>query len=124
MSRPYVYAATVAAVHDGDTLRAVCDLGFRATLTVDVRLDGCNARELGTPGGVEAGDHLAALCLGQPVTLTSLGLDKYGRCLGRITLADGRDVTTAMIADGYAAAWNGRGAKVVPPWPIPAPVVA
>jgi endonuclease YncB( thermonuclease family) len=118
MTRPYVYPATVATVHDGDTLRAVCDLGFHATLTVDVRLDGINARELHTPGGREAREQLAALVLGQQVTLTSLGLDKYGRCLGRLTLPDGSDVATAMVGAGYAAPYSGHGTKSVPAWPI------
>lgn len=137
----YTYRGQVLAVHDGDTLRVDLDLvgvagrhhdvdlgfdvhlaGHRLRLREDVRLFGCNARELTAPGGVEARDHLAQLLpAGVWVTVQTFKPDKYGgRYDARITLPDGRDVTTVMCADGYATPWNGTGTKPVPPWPIPA----
>lgn len=115
----YRYAAVVEApAHDGDTLTCRVDLGFHITIRVSCRLAGINARELGTPGGREARDHLRSLCPpGTPVTLASLGLDKYGRALAHLTLPDGGDLADRMITHGYAAAWDGTGVRPVPSWP-------
>ena len=115
----YTYKSTVTAVHDGDSLRLAVSLGFHLTVDITCRLHGLNARELAAPGGAEARDHLTQLCPpGSPVLFRSLGPDKYGgRWLGALALPDGRDVATQMIRDGYAAPWDGRGPKPVPPWP-------
>ena len=54
------------------------------------------------------------------VTVQTFKPDKYGgRYDALITLPDGRDVTTVMCTDGYAAPWNGTGPKPVPLWPLP-----
>jgi len=140
------YAATVVAIHDGDTIdlslvlvkmrstvaaRAKAldvDLGFNVHRTPDgvvlerqsVRLLGCNAPELATPAGKAALAYIETLVkIGDLVTLVSHGWDKYGgRIDGVVTLTDGRDLAQAMVAAGQAAAWDGSGAKPVPP---PAP---
>jgi endonuclease YncB( thermonuclease family) len=50
--------------------------------------------------------------VGDDVALVSHGIDKYGdRVDGAITLADGRDLTQAMIAGGHAVAWDGKGVR-------------
>lgn len=136
----YTYRGQIVAVHDGDTLRVDLDmhigtrhidvdLGFdlhvaarRLRLREDVRLFGCNARELAAPGGPEARDHLASLLpVGEWVTVQTIKPDKFGgRYDAKITLPDGRDVTAVMCADGYAAPWDGTDPKPVPQWPIPA----
>ncbi len=128
------YKATVAAIHDGDTIdvdlvlvpragraKVDVDLGFnvhRAPAGVvlerqSVRLLGCNAEELATPGGKAALAFLETqLHVGDVVTLVSHGWDKYGgRIDGQITLPDGRDLTKVMIAAGHAAPWQGQGPK-------------
>lgn len=137
----YTYRGQVLDVHDGDTVRVDLDLHIGSThhdidlgfdvhiashhlrLREDVRLKGCNAIELAQPGGVEARDHLASLLpVGEWVTVQTFKVDKFGgRYDALITLPDGRDVTTVMCADGYAAPWDGVGPKPVPPWPIPTP---
>lgn len=131
------YTATVAAIHDGDTidvdlllirqargLKTDVDLGFNVhhgpggvwLRRQAVRLLGCNAPELATPAGKAALAFLETLLkVGDPVTLVSESWDKYGgRVDGRITLSDGRDLTAVMIAAGQAAVWDGTGAKPVP----------
>lgn len=120
MKPPYTYRANVISVHDGDTVRIDVDLGFRLSADLGVRLNGINARELKDPGGKEARDHLLGLCpIGSEVLFRSLGEDKYGgRWLGVLTLEDGRDVATQMIRDGYAAPWDGKGPRALPPWPL------
>lgn len=121
MTNPaYRYAATIDRVIDGDTLTASVDLGFHVWLRGQTfRFLGLNARELSQPGGTEARDNLVALLPpSTAVTLTSVKPDKYGdRMLAVVTLADGSDLTTLLIAAGWAAPWDGRGAKPVPPWP-------
>lgn len=136
----FTYRGQVLEVHDGDTVRIDLDLGVgsrhgdidlgfdvhitgrRLRLREDVRLYGCNAIELSQPGGPAAAAHLAALLpVGTWVSVQTIKADKFGgRYDAKITLADGRDVTTVMCADGYAAAWDGVGPKPVPAWPIPA----
>lgn len=117
----YVYAATVVRVHDGDTLDVDVDLGFHvAVRPVPIRLLGCNAAELGTPGGDAAAAHLAAMLpAGTPLVIETVQVDKYG---GRwdaavILAADGADLVAELIAGQWAAPWTGAGPKPVPPWP-------
>lgn len=133
------FPATVVDEHDGDTVFVDIllrkqrvgkgfdiDLGFNVHLRPggiwlvrqSVRTFGDNAAELATPAGKAALAYLATILkVGDQVTLLSHGWDKYGgRIDGTITLADGRDLSTVMIAAGQAAPWNGAGPK-----PIPAP---
>lgn len=133
------YAATVVAIHDGDTFDvditlvpskshrrlADVDLGFNVHLVdrvgvrlerQSVRLYGCNAAELSTPAGKAALAFLeTVLHISDVVTLVSHGWDKFGgRVDGQVTLPDGRDLTAVMITAGQAAPWDGTGAKPVP----------
>lgn len=113
-------AAVVTAVHDGDTLDLAVDLGFYVTFQLTARLAGMNAIELAMPGGVEARAHLLTLCpVGARVSVTVLSVDKYGGRYDCLVLAGGVDLSARMIADGYAAFWNGKGPKPVPVWPLP-----
>jgi len=131
------YKATVAVIHDGDTLDVDIvlvshtgrlaqdhDLGFNlhrspAGVVLErqsVRLYGCNAPEFATPAGKAALAFIETLVkVGDTVTLVSHGWDKYaGRIDGTITLADGRDLVQTMIAAGQAIYWDGKGPKPVP----------
>jgi endonuclease YncB( thermonuclease family) len=115
----YTYAATVLDVHDGDTIKVRVDLGFVPVLIeTSVRLLGCNAIELDAPGGMESRDHLRALALGQSVFLRTVKPDKFGgRYDAQVTLPGDVDLVTTLIADGWAAPWDGKGPKPVPVWP-------
>jgi micrococcal nuclease len=115
----YTYAATVLRVVDGDTISLDVDLGFSAHMHVTVRLLGCNAIELSQPGGPEARDHLrTVLPVGSLVTISTVKVDKYGgRFLATVTLPDGSDLVSSLIAAQWAAAWDGIGPRPVPPWP-------
>lgn len=117
------YPGLVVRVTDGDSAAISVDLGWYTWRLSSIRLFGINAIELRDPGGAEARAHLAALLpAGQKVTVISHGPDKYGGRTGaQIILPDGRDVSTVMIADGYAVAWTGSGPRPTPPWPIPEP---
>jgi len=114
----YTYTAAVLTVHDGDTFTAVIDLGFDVTITTSVRLLGCNAIELGQPGGVEAGANLRQLICGKAIYLHTVKADKYGgRYDAQVTVPGVGDLATLLIADGWAAAWDGKGPRPTPPWP-------
>jgi endonuclease YncB( thermonuclease family) len=115
----FTYAAIVEHVIDGDTVYMAVDLGFDTWHWGSFRLLGCNARELPQPGGPEAAANLVALLpVGTKVTIRSVKPDKFGgRYLAAVTLADGSDLVSTLIAEGWAAAWNGTGTKPVPPWP-------
>lgn len=129
------YTATVTRIHDGDTLfvdvlltkagkaKTPVDLGFNVWRTPrgtevmgqSVRLIGCNAPELATPAGKAALAFIETLLkAGDTVKLLDDGWDKYGgRIDGNVALADGSDLTAAMIAAGHAVAWDGTGVKPV-----------
>ena len=114
------YVATVVRVVDGDTVILDVDLGFGIWLRKQsFRLLGVNARERATEGGAAAAAHLASvLTVGTILSVTSVKDDKYGgRYNAHLTLADGRNLTQYLIQTGWAAAWNGSGAKPLPPWP-------
>lgn len=130
----YEFEATVISVHDGDTVimdvvleedSVDHDLGFDLRLQHSLkvlqrsscRLLGINARELGQPGSIEARDHLAGL-LSPTVTVRSVRRDKFSGRFDGLIVSNGVDVNAQMIADGYAAPWNGTGTRPVPPWPI------
>jgi endonuclease YncB( thermonuclease family) len=115
----FTYAAVVERVIDPDGLGLAVDLGFDTWHRGSFRLLGCNARELSQLGGREAAANLAALLpVGTQVTIRSVKPDKFGgRYLAVVTLPDGSDLVSTLIAEGWAAAWNGTGTKPVPPWP-------
>ena len=117
----YVYAATVRSVYDGDTIKVDVDLGFSVHLHTSARLLGCNAIELSQPGGVEARDNLRTLLpVGTVIALRSVLVDKFGgRVDAQITLPDGTDLVTELIATNWVAAWSGTGPRPLPPWPRP-----
>lgn len=121
------YAARVNVVHDGDTIYVDLDQGLglhnlgTSPNGLGLRIAGINARELADPGGPEARDHLAGLFpVGTVLEVESLKWDKYaGRIEARITLPDGTDLATALVAGQWAAWWDGTGSRAdhVPPWP-------
>lgn len=117
---PYTFGVKLVTVHDGDTLTVDLDLGMSMWHHgMVIRLLGLNARELDELGGTQARDNLAAVLLRTPPSLvTTVKPDKYGgRWLGHMILSDGTDLSAFLIATDWAAAWNGKGAKPLPPWP-------
>lgn len=117
---PYTYFAYINRTKDGDTIEAFVDQGFGdARPKQAFRILGINAREHNEPGGPEAAAYLAALLpVGTRVIVNSVKPDKYGdRYDGKFILPDGQDLASVLIAQQWAAPWNGKGKKPVPPWP-------
>jgi micrococcal nuclease len=104
--------ARVVRVVDGDTLIMDLDLGWKTwRLGERCRLAGINCPELDTAEGVAARDFVAQVFLetlpgagkvNTDVTFTSHSLDKYGRPLGSVRLADGRILNALILDAGHA----------------------
>lgn len=91
---PERIVGTVSAVHDGDTL------------TVGggpVRLASIDAPELDQAHGPSSRRQLAAMVLGQTVTVTSAQTDRYDRVVGTVFKSDCSNVNLDLVLDG--AAW-------------------
>jgi len=115
----YKYKANVVRVVDGDTIDAMIDLGFNTWVKKRIRLAGINAYETRTRDKAEKVKGLAAkLRLKQvlerndnEILLTSLGVGKYGRCLGEIMVAKnyiksekyhGKCINKMLVEEGHA----------------------
>jgi endonuclease YncB( thermonuclease family) len=87
-------SGTVTSVHDGDTL----------TLAEQpIRLDSIDAPELDQAYGHASRDRLAALVLGQRVTVTYAKTDRYDRVVGTVFKPDCTQVNLSQVRAG--AAW-------------------
>lgn len=109
---PPAFTCTVAAVHDGDTLR--CFERGPDGRQLRVRISGIDARELdgscahGHPCASAPPEAATAalerLVAGQRLQCTFEGLT-YGRYSGFCRTAAGVDVSCAMLKSGTAALW-------------------
>lgn len=123
----FVFPATVKSVHDGDTIHANIDQGLGTwnhgiSARVEgmaIRFIGCNAAELGTPGGDAAAANLTSvLPPGTQIWLRAAAWDKYGgRLDADVVEVDGTDLIQTLIDQQWLAAWDGTGTRPVPPWP-------
>ncbi len=108
MRLPYgPYMASVSRVIDGDTVVCLVDAGLDVYPCIVVRLARINAPEMGSEGGQEAKDYLIeqvfpSMLEPAPVQLKPLQKDPYGRYVGEITLADGRNLSDVMAESGHA----------------------
>jgi endonuclease YncB( thermonuclease family) len=85
---------TVTSVHDGDTITVGGE---------SVRLASIDAPELDQAYGPLSRAHLAAMVLGQSVTVTYAQKDQYDRVLGTVFKPDCSQVNLNQVASG--AAW-------------------
>lgn len=107
----FEYRARITSGYDGDTFRADIDLGF-GFWAVDqpIRVYGINAPEIKTPEGMAALQFAETMIRpGVKFVLTTLKdkKEKYGRYMGKITLPDGSDFATRMLAAGHAKTYFG-----------------
>ena len=91
------FAATVVSVADGDTLTVLHD-----DRKVRVRLFGIDCPEKGQPFGTEARRFTTGLALGKEVTVIEKDIDRYGRIVATMVLADGRNLNNEIVATGWA----------------------
>lgn len=118
-SKMYNYACKIISWLDGDTADVEIDLGFHIGLRERVRVDGINSPEIHSKDadekrhGVEA--KQAAEAYASPGTMVLIQTakagrfqEKFGRWLAKITLVDGTDFATRMIAGGFAKEYHGE----------------
>jgi endonuclease YncB( thermonuclease family) len=89
------FTGQVTRVVDGDTF-------WISAKDVRIRVWGLDAPEWDRPGGARATAALTRLIDGETLTCRQRDIDRYGRIVGQCFLADGRDITAAMIASGTA----------------------
>jgi micrococcal nuclease len=119
----YKYKAKVVKVVDGDTIDGMVDLGFNIWIKVRIRLAGLNAPETRTRNKAEKKKGLAAKARvvevlngsDNEINLTSLGVGKYGRCIGEVQLAKnyvrsdkyhGKSLNKMLVKEGHAKEYN------------------
>lgn len=120
--------AVVTEVIDGDTIMArvvreeqvgPIDIGFHGTATVNLsvpfeqklRLNRTNTPKLTTKKGQRAAEMVRSLTEGL-VTIQTIKPYKYGdEFMAEVTLADGRNLSDVLIAEGFAVAWDGNGVR-------------
>lgn len=108
MKNEWSVPARVERVVDADTLDLTLDLGWRISLRANCRLIGINAPEMSTAEGKVARAFVEQLVpLGSVVRLISKELDKYGRPLGVLLLADGVSLNALLLERGYAVPMKG-----------------
>lgn len=99
MRPTFVYAATVEAVIDGDTIDVDLDLGMRMHFKTRLRLAHVDAAETSTIEGKNAKVMVAAMVpVGTKVTVSTQKPDKYGRTLATVVLADGSDLSDFVLS--------------------------
>jgi len=115
----YKYNAKLDRVVDGDTVDALVDLGFDTWKKVRIRMHGMNAPESRTRDleekakGIAAKVRLEELLESGRFILQSMGVGKFGRCLGIIYVNDSNtkhldvNVNKTLITEGHAVEYHG-----------------
>ncbi len=115
----YAYRGTVERVLDGDTLDLVVDLGMKVKMDLRVRLAGVNANEHNTAAGDHATAAVQAWVAAHPgpylIRTEKDNAEKFGRMMARVVAPDGADLIADMKAAGHVVAWDGQGARPLPP---------
>ncbi len=100
----YTYRAYVVEVIDGDTFRAIVDLGFEFVTEQKLRLRGLDAPELDTLEGKASKSFLESkLKKGAPVLIRTEKSDKYDRYLADV-FVDGKYLNEELVEKKLAVA--------------------
>ena len=97
MAPPATISGKVVAIADGDTFTVL-----QNNTQIRIRIDAIDAPEKGMPYAKSSKKYLSALCFGKFVTVKAVKIDRYGRTVARVMLANGKDISTEMIRAGYA----------------------
>ena len=91
------FSGKVVGVADGDTITVLS-----GRTPVKIRLHGIDSPEGGQAFGAKAKAFTSDLVFGQVVTVHPYNLDRYGRTVAEITLADGRILNEELVGAGFA----------------------
>jgi len=115
----YTYDAVVKSVYDGDTLTVLIDLGFNASLKMNIRILGIDTPEIRTKNkkekefGIKVRDYLRKKIEGKEVTVITEKPDKFGgRYLAHVYFK-GFNIAEQLIKKGYAKPYFGARKE---PW--------
>ena len=100
------YSGIVKDVQDGDTLSL--DTGTGGVRVI--RLHGIDCPEGGQAYTEQARDFAAARCLGKKVDVQVRSIDRAGRLVATVALADGSDLALALVENGFAWCYPAHGA--------------
>ena len=108
------HAAEVLRVNDGDTFEARVHVWPGMQVTTKVRLRGIDAAEFGARCpeeyrlAVAARDALQRMLVAGDVTISQIGLDKYGgRVLASAATRSTPDISEALLKTGLVRAYDG-----------------
>jgi micrococcal nuclease len=109
----YLFGAELIRVIDGDTIDAWIDLGFKISIRRRIRLWGIDAPETRTKDLLEKAEGIKAKArvkdvldgVGGQFKLRSIGVDKYGRCLGEIYIKD-INLNKQLLAEGLVKVYE------------------
>jgi endonuclease YncB( thermonuclease family) len=87
----------VVGVTDGDSITCLTP----EKQQVKIRLNAIDAPERGQPFANRAKQALSDMVFGKDIEVEDLGMDKYKRTIGRVTVG-GLDVNHEMVANGWA----------------------
>ena len=99
------YRGTVKDVQDGDTLGV--DTGTGGVRVI--RLHGIDCPEGGQAYTEQARDFVATRCLGKEVSIHVRSVDRAGRPVATVALADGSDLALALVENGLAWCYPAHG---------------
>lgn len=97
ISSPEEFQGQCVKVLDGDTIDVVHESSIER-----VRLNGIDSPEKSQAWGRAAKQFTTSMVLGQPVTVSIVGHDRYGRTIGEVRLDDGRDLNQEIVRAGLA----------------------
>lgn len=102
------FTGRVVKVSDGDTVIVLVE-----AKQVRVRLDSIDAPELHQPFGKRSQQSLTQLCAARTARVADMGLDRYGRVVGRIA-CDGVDANSEQVRRGMAWVFDRYAARNSP----------
>ncbi|WP_027367396.1 thermonuclease family protein [Desulfocurvibacter africanus] len=94
----FAFPAKVIKISDGDTIIVLTE----DKRQVRVRLFGVDTPEKRQARGRQAADYTKSIAALQTVDVQEMDVDRYGRLVGRVTLADGRVLNAELVANGWA----------------------
>jgi micrococcal nuclease len=109
ISPSYTYKAKVINVVDGDTIDVELDAGFRARLTLRLRLSRIDTPEMNKPdekvAAVTAKNFVINRTIGKDVVVLTKKSDAFGRYLAEVYYMDGEEqinLNDELIKTGLA----------------------
>ena len=116
----YEYKFTLTKIIDGDSVKGICDCGFKMSVAVNGRLYGIDTPESRTRNlitkryGMMSKDFVKKFFdQGKSFILKSKSIDKYGRTLAIITNEKGVCLNDELVKNHLAVEYHGQNKKEV-----------